>query len=95
MSWSNVLLLGGLILVLALITLRSVARRRLLIFLLLDVPLAVLLLRWAAYRGEWRELGAAAAGAGLALVLWWLGYGRRLAAPRDDNIRVWTNDDSA
>jgi hypothetical protein len=95
MSLGNVLLLAGLMLMLALTTLRVVARRRLLIALLLDLPMAVLLLRWAAYRGEWRELGAAAVGAGLALLLWWLVYGRRLAAPRDDNIRVWTNDDSA
>lgn len=88
-------MLSGLILILALTTLRSVARRRLLILLLLDLPLMVFLLRWAAYRGEWRELGSAAVGAGLALVSWWLVYGRRLGPPRDDNIRVWTNDDSA
>jgi hypothetical protein len=95
MSVANLLLVAVLILMLALTTLRVVARRRLLVVLLLDLPMAVLMLRWAAYRGEWRELGAAAVGAGLALILWWLVYGRRLAAPRDDNIRVWTNDDSA
>jgi len=95
MVLGNVLMLAGLILILALTSLRVVARRRLLIVLFLDLPMTVLLLRWAAYRAEWRQLGVAAVGAALALSLWWLVYGRRLAPPRDDNIRVWTKDDSA
>ncbi len=93
MAWTNVLLLAVLILILSLATVRSVRRRRLLILILLDLPLGFLFLRWAAYRGEWRELASAAAAAGLALILWWFAYGRRLGPPRDDNIRVWTKDD--
>ena len=95
MAWINVLLLAVLMLILSLATVRSVRRRRFLILLLLDLPLFILFVRWAGYRGEWRELASAVGAAGLAFTVWWFAYGRRLGPPRDDNIRVWTKDDPA
>jgi hypothetical protein len=93
MRWVNILLLAVLMLMLALATVRSVPRRRIFILLLLDLPFIVLVVRWAAYRGEWREMALAALAAGVAFVLWWFVHGRRLGPPRDDNIRVLTKDD--
>jgi hypothetical protein len=93
MAWSNVALLATLGFVLALATVRSVARRRLLVVLLLDLPFLVVTLRWAGFRHAWGEWAAAVAAAAVAFGVWWLVFGRRLTPPRDDNIRVWTKDD--
>ncbi len=93
MSWTNAVLLSVLGVALAVATVRSVPRRRWLILLLIDVPILVLLVRWASFRQAWFDLGAGLVGSGAALSLWWLSHGRRLGPPRDDNIRVITQDD--
>jgi hypothetical protein len=78
---------------LTLALIRMVRRRWRRILYLIPVVVAVLVLRWAAYRSAWRELALAAAVTGLICAVWWFAYGRRLPAPSDDNIRVWTKDD--
>lgn len=60
---------------------------------LLGLPGVILLYRWAAYRGAWAELAVSAAASGLILLLWWRLIGRRLPAPSDGDIRVWTKED--
>jgi hypothetical protein len=93
MAWTNSFLLAVLGLALAVATVRSVPRRRWIILLLLDVPLLVLLVRWASFRQAWLELVTGLVGSAAAFGLWWLLHGRRLGPPRDDNIRVVTQDD--
>jgi hypothetical protein len=93
MSWANIVLVAVLGACVTIATIRSVARRRALVLLLLDLPLAILLLRWAAYRSTWTELLLGIAGAIAGVTIWWLALGRRLGPPRDDNILVLTKDD--
>ena len=93
MSWTNVLLIAALGLAVVVATARTVPRRRFLIVLLLDLPLTVVLLRWAAYRQAWLELAAGIAGIALGFGVWWTAHGRHLGPPREDNIRVYTQDD--
>ena len=76
----------------AIVHARTLARRRR-VFLLLWLAIAVLIYRWAIFRGAWTELAAAAGIALAVFLLWWIVWGRRLAAPADDNIRVWTEED--
>lgn len=93
MHWQTSILLGVLVFVACLAVLRTPRRVRRWIILILPVPLVVLIYRWAAYRHTWIDL-AAALGIGLAaLGLWWALLGRRLPAPTDETIRVWTKDD--
>jgi hypothetical protein len=61
--------------------------------LLLLLPGTILLLRWAAYRMAWAELAAALAASLVLLWLWWTLVGRRLPAPHEGKIRVWTEED--
>lgn len=92
MNWQSVLLVGGILTALAIATLRSERRVRRWLIWIVPVPTLVLLYRWAAYRGAWAEL-LAAAGVGLAALLaWWLAVGRRLPPPRGSTIRVITKD---
>ena len=93
MSWTNVLLISLLGMALAVATARSIPRRRWMILLLLDLPLLVLLVRWASFRRAWLELVTGLVASGAAYGVWWLLHGRRLGPPRDDNIRVVTQDD--
>jgi hypothetical protein len=67
-------------------------RRRWLLALIL-IAVVVLASRWAAYRQAWTEFGVAVLAAATVVLVWWFGYGRRLAPPTDDNIRVWTKED--
>jgi uncharacterized membrane protein len=78
---------------LTLALIRSVKKRRRRLLYLIPVGVAILVLRWAAYRQAWAELGLAVLLAGVVCAVWWLAYGRRLPPPTDDNIRVWTKDD--
>lgn len=89
---ATILVLTGLFFVLALVTLRSERHRRRRIVLLVPVPLAYLILRWATYRAAWLETSIAFGLALAALAIWWLAIGRRLPPP-EDTIRVWTKDD--
>jgi RsiW-degrading membrane proteinase PrsW (M82 family) len=92
-DWLTVTALAVLLALMAVALLRSVITRRRRALWLLLVPLALFTIRWALYRSRWTELGLSALLAGVALVVWWLAYGRRLPPPTDDNIRVWTKDD--
>lgn len=93
MSWQISILLGVLMIVACIAVLRTPRRVRRWIILILPLPLVVLIYRWAAYRHAWIEL-IAALGIGIAgLGLWWAFLGRRLPAPSDESIRVWTKDD--
>jgi membrane-associated phospholipid phosphatase len=89
----TIVLLAGLVFVACLAVLRTPQRVRRWIILILPVPLAILIYRWAAYRHAWTDLAAALI-LGLACVgLWWTLVGRRLPRPTDESIRVWTKDD--
>lgn len=93
MHWQTFVPLAALVFVTCLAVLRTPRRVRRWIILILPVPLIVLTYRWAAYRRAWLDL-AAGLGIGLAgLGLWWGLMGRRLPAPNDETIRVWTKDD--
>ncbi len=93
MNWQTITLLAGLVFVACLAVLRTPRRVRRWIILLLPLPLAVLTYRWAAYRRAWTDLAAALALGLACLGLWWAVLGRRLPAPTDETIRVWTKDD--
>jgi hypothetical protein len=93
MDWQTTVLLGALIAGVALAVVRIQRRLRGWAVLLLATPVALLVLRWAGYRGAWTEL---AAGAGIALAvlaLWWALVGRRLPPPAEPPIRVLTDED--
>jgi hypothetical protein len=93
MWWTNVALIALLVAGLTIAAVRTIPRRRTLISLLVHLPLAILLIRWAAYRAAWLELALGAVGSAVLVAAWWLAHGRRLGPPRDDNIRVLTRDD--
>ncbi len=63
------------------------------VFLLLGLPGAILLCRWAAYRGAWGELAVSAAAALVLRLAWWFLVGRRLPPPSEGDIRVWSKED--
>ena len=93
MNWQNIFLLAGGIAMLTLVLLRSVPKIRRWIFLLITLPTAVLIVRWASFRSAWGDLAAAVGIAALVLLIWWWVYGRRLPPPQESQIRVWTEDD--
>src|SRR5919108_4441760 len=89
MSWLNVFGLTGLSLLLLFSMLRVERRALWLVLLLLVLPAAALVGRWATVGAHWPEV---ALGFGLAATItgaWWLSVGRRLPAVSSDNIRVW------
>jgi hypothetical protein len=93
MEWQSVFVVAAVLLALGLLMLRVEPRLRRRIALLVPIPLAILLLRWAAYRGAWPELLAGLGAAAAALGLWWIAFGRRLPPPAGPSIRVWSKDD--
>ena len=95
MDLQSALVVAGILTVLALVGARAAPRVRRMLVLILPLPTGVLLLRWAAFRGAWAELAAGAALAGLLTLLWWAALGRRLPAPQESTIRVWTPEDEA
>jgi hypothetical protein len=92
MNWQTVLLLAAAFLGISLLHARTIPKRRK-IFLIVWLIVAILIYRWANYRGAWREVGIAAASAFLFFIIWWVVYGRRLPTPTDDGIRVWSEED--
>jgi hypothetical protein len=93
MNWQNVFLLAGGITLLTLVLLRSVPKIRRWILLLIALPTAVLIVRWANFRSAWGDLAAALGIAVAVLLLWWRVYGRHLPPPQESQIKVWTEDD--
>lgn len=63
------------------------------VLLLLGLPGAIVLCRWAAYRDAWPELAVSAAAALILRLLWWFLVGRRLPPPSEGSIRVWSKED--
>lgn len=92
MDLSTVITLTILLTAIALLQARTVVRRRA-VTALLWIVVAVLLVRWAAYRDAWIELGLAVALTLGILGSWWAIWGRRLPRADDSNIRVWSEDD--
>jgi hypothetical protein len=68
-------------------------RHRRWVQLILLLPGAVLVIRWAAYRQAWLELGVSTGLSLLLILAWWLAVGRKLPPPHEGNIRVWTEED--
>ncbi len=72
---------------------RTYARRRWVTVIVLVLPTLIFSIRWARFRSAWSELFT---GGGLAIaciVIWWFLYGRKLDPPKEDTIRVWTEED--
>jgi hypothetical protein len=89
MNWLNVFGLTLVGLVITFFALRVERGRGWLVVVLLIVPAAVAVGRWASVGGHWGEVLVAAALTALIVAAWWLAGGRRLPRPTSDNIRVW------
>jgi hypothetical protein len=89
MNWLNVFGLTLLSLVIIFMALRVERGRVWLVVLLLVLPGAIAVGRWASVGGHWPEVAVGVAIAGLIAGAWWLAGGRRLARPTSDNIKVW------
>jgi len=89
MDVQAILVIAAILIGVTLLSLRSEPRRRRWILLLVPLPAAALLLRWAWYRPAWGELAAAAALAAAGIGVWWLLVGRRLPPASNSAIRVW------
>jgi len=93
MNWSNVIGLA-LVALLLLFALLRVERKRLwLVILLLVAPTTWLLIIWANFYRRWPETLLAVAVALALAGAWWFFYGRKLAPPTSDNIKVWGQED--
>ena len=89
MNGLNVFGLTLLGLTLLFVLLRVERRALWLVVVLLVLPAAYFVWRWASAGGH---LGEAGLGLAIALALtaaWWLAYGRRLPRPSSDSIKVW------
>jgi asparagine N-glycosylation enzyme membrane subunit Stt3 len=93
MDWIRVSILALVLLFLLLAYARTEVRVRRIVLLLVLLPAALLLVRWASYRKAWWELATALVIAALAFAVWWFALGRRLPPASSDSIRVWTKDD--
>lgn len=91
----SALVVAAILTVLALVAARAAPRTRRALFVILPLPTAIVLWRWAAYRAAWAELAAGLALAAALTALWWAAIGRRLPPPRESTIRVWTPEDEA
>lgn len=89
MNWLNVFGLTLVGLTITFIALRIERGRGWLVVVLLIVPAAVAVARWASVGAHWGEVLVAAALTALVTAAWWLAGGRRLARPTGDNIKVW------
>lgn len=93
MNWQSAILIATLFLAVGFTTVRSIARARLWILILVGLPTLYFSLRWAAYRTAWGEWIFGAGTASLVLLGWWIMLGRNLPPPNEENIRVWTEED--
>lgn len=91
MDWLTVLVLAIALAGAGILSIRTVPGRRW-VSLLAALVVAVLVYRWAEYRGAWQELSWGAAIGLLGFLLWWGLIGRTLPTPQD-SIRVWSEDD--
>jgi hypothetical protein len=92
MNWQTVATLVVIFSGVAMLHIRTLARRRR-TFLLLWLVVGVLVYRWSNYRDSWDATWVAAGLSVAVLLIWWIAIGRRLPPPKDDNIRVWSKDD--
>lgn len=72
---------------------RTYTRRRWVPIVVLLLPTIIFSIRWARFRSAWLELLTGVGIAVLGVVIWWFFYGRKLDPPKEDTIRVWTEDD--
>ncbi|OGO09506.1 MAG: hypothetical protein A2Z66_09405 [Chloroflexi bacterium RBG_13_66_10] len=93
MNWQSAIVVAAIFVALGLLLLRVEPRVRRRIAVLVPIPLAILIYRWAAYRRAWWELVAGLGLAAAALGLWWALIGRRLPPPTEPAIHVWSKDD--
>lgn len=91
MDWITVSVLAAALAGAGILTARTLPGRRWL-SLLAALLVALLVYRWAEYRGAWQEVQLGVAIGALAFLLWWAVHGRKLPVP-EDKIRVWTEDD--
>lgn len=91
MNWVTILVLTVCFAGAAMIQSRTIPGRRWLAFLIW-LFVAVLVYRWAIFRGAWVEVLIAAAAAAAIFVIWWVLKGRELPTPKDE-IRVWSEED--
>jgi hypothetical protein len=92
-EWQSIFVVAAILVALGLILLRVERRIRRRIVLVVPLPLTILIIRWAVYRGAWPEVAAAIGLAAAALALWWILIGRRLPPPAGPSIRVWSKDE--
>lgn len=89
MNWLNVFGVTLVTLVITFMTLRVERTRLWVVVVLLVVPGALAVARWASVSGQWPEVLTGGALAALATALWWFAGGRRLPRPSSDSITVW------
>jgi hypothetical protein len=88
-NWLNVFGLTLVALIIIFMALRVERGRLWVIVVLLVVPGAIAVARWASTGGHWGDVAVGVAIAALIAAAWWLAGGRRLARPTSDNIKVW------
>jgi hypothetical protein len=92
-EWQSTLVVAAILVALGLVLLRVEPRIRRRVALVVPLPLAILIIRWALYRRAWPEVTAAIGLAAASLALWWILIGRRLPPPAGPSIRVWSKDE--
>ncbi len=93
MHLQTVALIAALLFIICLAVLRTPRRIRRWVIVLVPLPTAFLMIRWAAYRHAWPDFLAGAGVCFVGLGIWWAAFGRRLPPASDDGIRVWSKDD--
>ena len=89
MNGLNVFGLTLLDLTLLFLLLRVERRVLWLVIVFLILPAIYFVWRWASVGGHLAEAGVGLAIAAALTAAWWLAYGRRLARPNSDSIKVW------
>jgi len=89
MSWSNLLGLTLVALLMFFALLRVERKWLWAVVVFLIGPSLFLIWQWLKWRGAWPETLAAFGIAGVIAGGWWLRVGRKLPAPTSDSIKVW------
>lgn len=92
MNWLTVFGLTALLLVMLAFLLRVERRALWLVVVLVWLPAAYAIWRWASSAGHWPEVAVSLAIALPLTLAWWLAIGRRLPPPSSDSITVIGRD---